>query len=110
DFFFKEGFEAGLRRLISDLYDVYAVQVLCPQELAPEFTGDLRLVDLEDADAAEVTISAALVDYYKRNLAAYCDELKDFCRRRGVTYVLTDSAGKPEALVLNTLRRYGLLR
>jgi uncharacterized protein (DUF58 family) len=110
DFFFKEGFEDGLRRLVSDLYDVYVIQVLCPQEIAPEFTGDLRLVDLEDSDAAEITISGALVSYYKRNLAAYCDELRGFCRRRGITYVLTDSGKRPETLVLNVLRRYGLLR
>jgi len=110
DFLFKEGYDAGLRRLMSDRYELYAVQMLTPQETAPDLSGDLVLVDVEDGDGAEVTISGALMAYYKRNLAAYCNELKAFCTRRGGTYILTSSADPPEQLVLNTLRRYGLLR
>ncbi|HET6428872.1 MAG TPA: DUF58 domain-containing protein [Phycisphaerae bacterium] len=110
DFFFKEGYDAGLRRLMSDRYDLYAVQMLTPQETAPDLSGDLVLVDVEDGDGAEVTVSSALMTYYKRNLAAYCNELKSFCTRRGAAYILTSSAEATEQLVLNTLRRYGLLR
>lgn len=110
DFFFKEGFEDGLRRLIGRNYDLYVVQVLSEQEFEPDFTGDLKLIDVEDADHAEITISSALIKYYKRNLAAYCNELKDFCTRRGATYVLARSGDSVEALVLNYLRRIRLLR
>ena len=110
DFLFKEGFDTGLRRLIGRQYDLYVIQVLSPQELAPELTGDLKLVDIEDADTAEITISTALLKYYKRNLTAYCNELKDFCARRGAAYVLADSADSVESLTLNYLRRIRLLR
>ena len=110
DFLFKEGFTDGLRRLISRKYDLYVVQVLGPQELEPEFSGDLRLVDVEDDDMAEVTLSAALLSYYKKNLTAYCNELKGFCTSRGATYPLANSADPVEALVLNYLRRIGMLR
>jgi uncharacterized protein (DUF58 family) len=110
DFLFKGGYESGLRRLISSQYDLYAVQVFSPQEIAPPLTGDLRLVDIEDADVTEVTISSALLKYYKRNMAAYCNELKAFCTRRGATYALTNSGESVESLVLNYLRRRGLLR
>lgn len=108
DFLFKEGFDQGLRRLISRQYDLHVIQVLCPQELSPEFTGDLRLIDIEDGDTAEVTVSRALLDYYKRTISAYCNELKDFCTRRGASYTLTNSAQSIEKLVLNYLRRKGL--
>lgn len=110
DFLFKEGFDAGLRRLIGRQYDLYVIQVLSPQELAPELSGDLKLVDIEDADAAEITISSALLKYYKRNLTAYCNELKEFCTRRGAIYVLANSADSVESLTLNYLRRIRLLR
>ena len=110
DFLFKEGFDTGLRHLISRQYDLYAIQVLSPEELRPELSGDLKLVDIEDADAAEVTISAALLKYYKRNLTAYCNELKEFCSRRGAAYVLADSGDSVETLTLNYLRRIRLLR
>ena len=110
DFLFKEGYDSGLRRLIGRQYDLYAIQVLCPQELTPDLSGELKLIDIEDADAAEITVSAALSKYYKRNLTAYCNELKDFCTRRGAVYVLTNSADSVESLVLNYLRRIRLLR
>jgi uncharacterized protein (DUF58 family) len=110
DFFFKEGFDSGLRRLIGRQYDLYVVQVLSGQELAPELSGDLKLIDIEDADNAEITISAALLKYYKKNLNAYCNELKSFCSRRGAVYVLVNSADSVESLVLNYLRRIRLLR
>jgi uncharacterized protein (DUF58 family) len=110
DFLFKEGLDSGLRRLISRQYDLYVIQVLSPEELAPELTGDLKLVDIEDADTAEITISSALLKYYKRNITAYCNELKDFCARRGAAYVLANSADSVESLTLNYLRRIRLLR
>ena len=110
DFFYKEGFDEGLRRLIGRNYDLYVVHVLSPKELEPDLTGDLRLIDVEDADNAEITISGALLKYYKRNLNAYCNELKDFCNRRGAAYILVNSSDPVEALVLNYLRRIRLLR
>jgi uncharacterized protein (DUF58 family) len=110
DFLLKEGFESGLRRLIGKQYDLYVIQILSPQELKPDLTGDLSLIDTEDGDVAEVTVSAALLEYYKRNLSAYCNEIKTFCARRGATYTLANSADGVEPLVLNYLRRIGLLR
>ncbi len=109
DFLFKEGFESGLRRMVSRNYELYVIQMLSPQELSPELSGDLKLIDVEDDDVAEVTVSGALLEYYKRNMSAYCNELKDFCTRRGATYVLTDSGKPVEPLVLNYLRRRGLV-
>jgi uncharacterized protein (DUF58 family) len=110
DFLFKQGYDSGLRRLISDRYDLYVIQVLSTQELSPDLAGDLKLIDIEDADAAEITMSSALAKYYKRNVTAYCNELKDFCSHRGAIYVLANSADSVESLVLNYLRRIRLLR
>ncbi|MHC4297858.1 MAG: DUF58 domain-containing protein [Planctomycetota bacterium] len=110
DFLFKDGYNSGLRRLIGNRYDVYAIQVLSAQELTPDLTGELKLIDVEDTDVAEITVSAALVKYYKKNVTAYCNELRSFCTRRGAVYVLANSADSVESLVLNYLRRIRLLR
>jgi len=110
DFLFKQGFDSALRRLIGAQYDLYVIQALAPQEIEPELGGDLKLLDIEDGDVAEITVSAVLLQYYKRNLAAYCSELNDFCTRRGAVYVRANSADSVESLVLNYLRRVRLLR
>ncbi|UCF17128.1 MAG: DUF58 domain-containing protein, partial [Phycisphaerales bacterium] len=110
DFLFKEGYDSGLRRLIGRNYDLYAIQALSAQELSPDLSGDLKLIDIEDTDVAEITVSAALTKYYKKNVTAYCNELKSFCTRRGAVYVLANSSDSVESLVLNYLRRIRLLR
>ena len=110
DFFFKDGFESGLKRLIGRGHDLYVIQTLSPQELNPSLSGDLKLVDIEDGDVAEITVSNALLKHYKRNLTGYCNELKAFCTRHGAAYVLASTDDAVEKLVLNYLRRIQLLR
>ncbi len=109
DFFMKDGYEEGLRLLVGRGYDVFCVQVLSPQELDPPLTGDLRLKDIEDGDLAEVTISAPLLKRYKANLAAYCDQLREFCARREITLITVRSDTPVETLILDYLRKRGLL-
>lgn len=110
DFFDKGGFEEGLKYLIGRGLDIYVMQVLSPQEVDPELAGDLKLVDVEDDDVAEVTISRPLLDRYKANLQAYCGALRDYCTQRGVNYLLTTTDVPFEQIVLNYLRQRGLLR
>lgn len=114
DFFFKEGYEQGLKLLVSRGYDVYCVQVLSPQELDPSgpsgLLGDLRLKDIEDADTADVTVSAPLLKKYKANLAAYCDQLREFCLRRDMNLITVRSDTPVETLVLDYLRKKGVIR
>ena len=114
DFFFKEGYEAGIKMLVGRGYDVFLVQVLSPQELDPAgpsgIAGDLRLRDVEDADFAEVTISAPLLKRYKANLTAYCDQLRDFCLRRDMSLLTVRSDTPIETLVLDYLRKRGVVK
>ena len=109
DFFVKEGFETGLRYVAGGKYDLFAVQVLSPQEVEPDLQGDLKLRDLEDDDMAEVSITQPLVKQYKANLNAYCLALKDYVTKRGGTYLFTSTSVPFDTLVLNYLRERGLL-
>ena len=110
DFFMKEGYETGLRLLSGRGYDVFALQVLSPQEVNPEIAGDLRLVDIEDQDHAEVTISAPLLKKYKQNLAAYCEDFRTFCARREITALTIQTDTPIDTLLLDYMRKRGLLR
>lgn len=109
DFYDKSGYETGLRYLTGGKYDLFAVQVLSPQEIEPTLQGDLKLKDLEDDDLAEVSITGPLMKQYKANLNAYCLSLKDYVTRRGGTYLFTSTAVPFDTLVLNYLRERGLL-
>jgi len=110
DFLFKEGYDSGLKRLIGRGHDVYVIQTLAPEEMDPSLSGDLKLVDIEDGDLSEVTVSSALIKHYKRNVNAYCNDLKGFCSRHGAAYILANTDHPVDKLVLNTLRRIHLLQ
>ncbi len=109
DFFDKGGYENGLRYISGGKYDLFAIQVLSPQEIEPGLEGDLKLRDVEDGDLAEVSITQALIKQYKANLNAYCLGLKEYLTRRGGTYLFASTAVPFDSLVLNYLRERGLL-
>ena len=113
DFLYKEGYEKGLRYLSGGGYDTFCMQVLAPEEVDPGkhgLTGDLRLTDLEDEDVAEITVSGALLKRYKENLNAYCGRLREFCVRRGMMHVTIDSGIDMATLLMDYLRKRGLLK
>ena len=110
DFFEKAGFESGLRYLLGRSYDLYAVQILSPEEVDPPLAGDLRLTDVEDDDVAEVTVSRALLNRYRQNLQAYCAAIKEYSTRRGITYLFTSTEVPFDQMVLSYFRQRGLVK
>ncbi len=106
----KGGFEQGFRYLLGRDLDIYVIQILSPQELEPDLTGDLKLVDVEDDDVAEITVSKLLLDKYKANLQAYCESIRTYCMQRGAAYFLAITNNPFENLVMHFLRQRGLLR
>jgi uncharacterized protein (DUF58 family) len=106
----KGGYEEALRYLVARQLDIYVIQILSQEEIDPEIVGDLQLVDVEDEDIAEITVSGPLLKRYKQNLAAYRASLHEFCARRGVTYLFTSNQVPFERLVLSYLRQRGLVR
>ena len=110
DMLIKEGYEEGLRMLVGRGYDLFVIQTLSPQELDPTISGDLRLKDVEDGDKAEITMSAPLMKRYKKTLAAYTNQLRDFCARREIMLVTVPSSTEVDTMVLDHLRSRGVVK
>ncbi|MCA9293356.1 MAG: DUF58 domain-containing protein [Phycisphaerales bacterium] len=114
DFMFKKGYEQGLRYLSGRGFDLVVIQVLSPQEVDPTgsgaVAGDLRLRDVEDGERCEVTLAAPLVKRYKAGLAAYCDQLREFCARRDIAMMAVQSDLAIDTLLLDYMRTRGVLR
>jgi uncharacterized protein (DUF58 family) len=106
----KSGYEAGLRYLVSQQMDVYVIHILSQEELEPDVKGDLKLVDCEDQDEAEISVSAPLLARYKSTLNAFVAGAQDFCTRRGMNYLLANNQTPVKDLIANYLRRRGLVR
>src|SRR5215204_4120562 len=87
----KTGYEPALRYLMSQRVDVYVIHVLSQEELDPDVKGDLKLVDCEDDDIAEITVSVPLLARYKSTLNSFVGGAQDFCSRRGMNYLLANN-------------------
>jgi len=94
-------------------FDSYCLQIVSPAELEPEkdvdLVGDLRLTDAESGRAAEVTISPPLIRSYKKRFGAFTDDLSKQCAARDIAHSLIRTDANIDDLLLNSLRRRGLL-
>lgn len=106
----KSGYETALRFLLAQRVDVYVIHILSPEELDPDVKGDLKLIDCEDEDIAEVTVSRPLIDRYKKTLAQFIDGAREFCSKRGMNYLFASTKTPVDQLIGNYLRRKGLIR
>ncbi|NOZ40952.1 MAG: DUF58 domain-containing protein [Planctomycetes bacterium] len=106
----KAGYEQALRYFVSHQVDCFVIHVLSQEELEPDVQGDLKLVDCEDQDVAEITVSAPLMNRYKQTLNAFVAGAQDFCTKRGMHYFLANNQLPVQELVAQHLRRRGLVR
>ena len=106
----KSGYEQALKFLVAQNMDVYVIHVLSQEEIDPEILGDLKLVDCEDGDIAEISVSQRLIDKYRATLASFIEQSRDFCSRRGIVYTMTSTERTVDRLVSRYLRHQGLVR
>jgi uncharacterized protein (DUF58 family) len=106
----KAGYETALKYFVSHQVDCYVIHLLSQEELEPDVKGDLRLVDCEDRDEAEVTVSAPLLNRYRQTLNAFIAEAQQFCSRRGMRYLLANNQTPLDEVLATHLRRRGLVR
>lgn len=111
DMFSRDGaYLDGLHALLNRGHEVVLIHVLAPEEAQPLVTGDLSLVDVETETQQEVTVDGAMLGIYQRRLAAWRDEMRDECRRRGAHYFPLVTDAPWERLILSDMRRAGLLK
>lgn len=129
-----DGYRAGLKYVASAAaaggLDATVMQVLSPGELDPEvegrrtegnarkdddgseatLIGDLRLSDVETGRVAEVSLTKDLIAQYKVRALRYVEDTAEFCAARGLTHILVRSDQDVAGLMMEGLRRRGVLR
>jgi uncharacterized protein (DUF58 family) len=110
DLMSPDGYEDGLDALLQAGLDVIVLQVLSPQELEPAQGGDVELVDAETGEIVEVSLTPRMIGIYRERLDRWCAEAEEACGRRGITYCRVTTDMPIETLLLDQLRRVGVLR
>jgi hypothetical protein len=109
DFYDLDGYRPALKALKHIKHDVYVLQIVDALEESPGLRGDLRLVDIEDGEIKELTLTDRMIQRYQGAFANHCDAVESFCRKNEFGYVKALTAVPFDELVLTILRKEGLL-
>jgi uncharacterized protein (DUF58 family) len=105
-----EGWEEGLRALASRGFEISVAHILAPEELDPQISGDLKLLDSESGAGVEITADYDLLARYRAGLAAWQADLNRFCAARGMHYVPISTHQPYQELLFAWMRKYGVLK
>ena len=110
DLFDPHGCEEPLSMLRHSQFDVHALQILAPEELAPTATGDLSLNEIETASAMDITANEKLLRRYREEITKFNGEIEAFCLRRGIAFAQVTTDVPFEDVVLRALRDGVMIR
>ena len=103
DFLTKGDYKKILLNLLYKKQKLSVLHVLSKEELFPELSGGVRLVDSENDSKLDIEIDPSVLEEYKKELTAFIEETENFCKSRGIHYSLMNS-GDPFNKYLNKLR------
>jgi uncharacterized protein (DUF58 family) len=110
DLFATDGYESGLRQLLSRGHESALIHILSPDEVDPPLAGDLQLVDIETNFEQDVSIDGGLRNLYRTRVQAWIQSTQADCRKHGIKYldVVTDKAW--DQILLLEMRRSGMVK
>jgi hypothetical protein len=110
DLLSPEGAIGGLDALRSRIGDVTVVHVVSPEELEPHLSGEVELIDAESGATLELGLSLDTLAAYRSRFDAWLDARAEQCQQRGMRYMRVRTDRPLASLVMDDLRRAGLLR
>lgn len=111
DLLTEGGGKAGLAALAGRGHEPNVIQPLAPDELDPgHLRGELKLVDRETGVARELTVDDAALNDYRRRLTDWQADLAAHFGGRGWPYLPISTATPFEEVILNALRRGGMVK
>ena len=103
DFLDEEDFRTEAKLLVQRKFDVNLIQVLADEEVNPEVSGDLLMVDSESGGEREITANERAVAAYKKTLAKFTSSLESFSKSNGIGYTFLQASASFEDLLLKNL-------
>ena len=110
DLLTRDGVAAGLDALQARLADVAVIHVVSPDEAEPDVSGEVQLYDAESGETLELGVSLETLAAYRSRFSSWLEQRASECRTRGIRYVQVRTDRPLPTVVLDDVRRGGLLR
>lgn len=103
------GYERPLLTLRRQGFDVWCIHVTDDADLAPQGTGHLTLTDAETGETLGVHLSDEVRLCLRQEAERFAAEVRAMCLNRGIGYAEAPTRIPADVMVLDVLRRGGLL-
>lgn len=103
DAMFEHGAEEAIVSLLAAGQRVVLVHLLSPDELNPDLSGELKLIDSELGTGKEVAVGHKLLADYRKAVDRYRNDLKRICAERGAAYIFVNTGISVEETLRRTL-------
>jgi uncharacterized protein (DUF58 family) len=110
DFLTTGDVSRSFNRLNSAGLEIFAIQILGPNEIEPDVTGDVRLVDSETGRTLDVSSARDLLELYHEHRLTLQSNLALQCRSRNGRFESVSSAETLEVILFERLLRRGWIR
>jgi len=105
DFFSRGNITELLKYLAYHKQTIYACHILSPQELSPDISESLRLVDSETGEVLDITVTPSLIKAYKNALDSFTYQVRQACIKFGAQYFQFSSEMAVEEMVKGVAAR-----
>lgn len=109
DLFSADGYQEALKYLQYQKQEIILIHILAPQELDPQWSGSVRLIDSEVEEPRELTITPRILKAYQKVLKGFLRETQEFCHQRGIHYIPVSTALSLEQVVFDNLMKIGVI-
>jgi uncharacterized protein (DUF58 family) len=104
------GVAQGLDALQALNADVVVLHVVSAEEMDPRLSGEVELVDAETDEVLEIGVSLDTLAAYRARFAAWLADRQADCSQRGIRYVRVPTHRPLANVILEDLRRGGVVR
>lgn len=105
DLFDPAGWRPALEELARKKYQVLVVHILEAEEMAPDVSGDVALIDAEGDRQRRLFVDAELTRRFQQELGKYLDEIEAACAGHRIDYLRTTTRVPFDEFVLKSLRQ-----
>jgi uncharacterized protein (DUF58 family) len=109
DFWLSDDIDAALAGLPGPRWDVMLLHVLGRQELEPDLSGPVEVVDAESGETVQVAVDDEALGIVRAAVRRRIESLRALAGRRGASYALIPADWPVEQAVIPYLRRRALI-
>ena len=109
DFFTDNGIAEAVKYLTYKKQEVILIHILSPEELEPNYYGQVKLVDSETREDKSIILNPSIMKAYKKQLTTFKNSLRDIASKYGAAYIEASSEESIDKMILEKLTRSGVV-